>query len=138
MDERLTIGEVARRAGVATSALRYYEDEGLLSPAGREAGGRRVYTPDAVDQVGVVLFLADVGFTIAEIRALLESRAQSPDGWRRLVERKVEELTEHIAQVEVAKVALEHAQNCPEDDLLACPRFWEVVRDRLPTTGAVS
>jgi DNA-binding transcriptional MerR regulator len=105
--------------------------------ADRETGGRRVYDAEAVDQVGVILFLADVGFTIAEIRDLLESRAESPHAWRRLVERKLEELTEHIASAEVAKVALTHALHCPEDDLLACPNFWAVVGRRL-ATGAVS
>jgi MerR family redox-sensitive transcriptional activator SoxR len=133
----MTIGEVARKAGVATSALRYYEAEGLVSPAGRDPGGRRVYGPGAVDQVGVILFLADVGFTLAEMRRLLESRAESPDGWRTLVDRKIEELTASIEQAQVAKVALEHARNCPEEDLLACPNFWRVVGDRL-ATGAVS
>jgi DNA-binding transcriptional MerR regulator len=142
--ELLTIGEVARRTGVATSALRFYEQEGLLDPAGRLANGQRRYAPDAVRSVGVILFLADVGFTIAEIRALLESRSESPEAWRTLAERKIDELTDHIERAQAARVALEHAVNCPQDDLLACPNFWAVVGDRLAgeplrePTGAAS
>jgi DNA-binding transcriptional MerR regulator len=63
--DTLTIGELSQRTGAAPSALRYYEEIGVLAPPARVSGQRR-YDPDAVGAVGAVLFLADVGFTLAE------------------------------------------------------------------------
>jgi DNA-binding transcriptional MerR regulator len=129
-DETLTIGELARRTGVAPSALRYYEGIGLVSPAARVSGQRR-YGPDAVDLVGAVLFLADVGFTLAEIEQLMAARSTSPQSWRELARRKLVELDERIAEAQAARVAVEHALACPHDDIVTCPNFQEVVRLRL-------
>src|SRR6516225_4867338 len=73
-DQLLTIGEVARRAGVATSALPYWEELGLLPTPARIAGQRR-YPDSAAGLVGVILLLRDVGFTPAEQKAFMASRA---------------------------------------------------------------
>jgi hypothetical protein len=62
----LSIGELAERTGVPTSALRYYDELGLVQPAGR-AGGRRRYAPSAVRDVSLILFLREIGFSLAEI-----------------------------------------------------------------------
>ena len=129
-DETLTIGELARRTGAAPSALRYYEEIGLLSPPARVSGQRR-YAPDAVGVVGAVLFLADVGFTLAEIEQLMAARSTSPPSWRELARRKLVELDERIAEAQAARVAVEHALACPHEDIVTCPNFQEVVRLRL-------
>ena len=129
-DETLTIGELARRTGAAPSALRYYEEIGLLAPPGRVSGQRR-YGPDAVGLVGAVLFLADVGFTLAEIEQLMAARATDPSRWRELARRKLAELDERIAEAQAARVAVEHALACPHEDIVTCPNFQEVVRLRL-------
>ena len=62
----LSIGELAERTGVATTALRYYDELGLVRPTAR-ASGRRRYPTSAVMEVGVILFLREVGFSLAEI-----------------------------------------------------------------------
>src|SRR5919201_2302566 len=67
----LSIGELAERSGVATTALRYYDQLGLVRPAAREPGGRRHYAASAVAEVGVIRFFREVGFTLAEIHCLL-------------------------------------------------------------------
>jgi MerR family redox-sensitive transcriptional activator SoxR len=131
----LTIGEVAEQAGVRTSALRYYDELGLLPPAGRESGRRR-YTPDAVLRVGVILLLTDAGFTLAEVKELLASRARAPKAWHELAEAKIVELRRVEEQAELARIALEHAMRCPKDDIVDCPTFWNLVADRLPVRGA--
>ena len=69
-DGLVPIGELARRTGVATSALRYYERVGLLSPAGR-AGRRRHYRPSSAERVALIRLCQDAGFTLAEIGRLL-------------------------------------------------------------------
>jgi MerR family redox-sensitive transcriptional activator SoxR len=128
--ELLTIGEVAEQAGVATSALRYYDELGLLPPASRVSGQRR-YRPEAVARVGVILLLTDVGFTLAEVGMLLASRAESPQAWHALAEAKVDELRRAEASAQLARTALEHAMKCPKDDIVDCPTFWALVGDRL-------
>lgn len=130
MSDLLTIGEVATQAGVATSALRYYDELGLLPPTTRVSGQRR-YSPDAVGRVGVILLLTDVGFTLAEVGTLLASRATSPQGWHTLAEAKIAELQRAEASARLARTALEHAMVCPKDDIVDCPSFWTLVVDRL-------
>jgi DNA-binding transcriptional MerR regulator len=129
-DDLLTIGELAEQTGVATSALRYYEDLGILRPAQRVSGRRR-YNPAAVGVVGVVLFLRDAGFTLGEIGELMAARARAPKAWHELARRKLEELDARILEAQAARVAVEHALNCPRDDIVTCPNFQEVVRQRL-------
>jgi len=67
--EELSIGEVARQAGIRASAIRYYEQAGLL-PAPRRRGGQRRYEPDVVDRLALIAFAQQAGFTISEIRTL--------------------------------------------------------------------
>jgi len=128
-DDLLTIGELSRRTGVATSALRYYEEVGLLCHATRISGHRR-YPPSAVGVVGAILLLRNA-FTLDEIRRLMAARSKSPRAWRELARRKPVELDERIAEAQAARVAVEHALACPHDDIATCPNFQEVVRLRL-------
>ena len=125
----LTIGELAERTGVATSALRYYEELGLLEPTTR-VSGRRCYDRSAVDAVGGILFLRDAGFTLQEIKALSAARSRSPKAWHELARRKLDELDARIAEATAARIAVEHALNCPADDIIACPNFQAAVRRR--------
>lgn len=127
MDESLTIGELARRTGVTTSALRYYDELRLVRPTRRVSGHRR-YGVDAVAAVGAVRFLQEVGFTLAETKRLLSSPKRSPIAWRELAARKSEELRHRIATEEAARQAIEHALACPKDDILDCPNFWATVQ----------
>jgi DNA-binding transcriptional MerR regulator len=129
-EELLTIGELARQAGVATSTLRYYEDVGLLSPTERVSGQRR-YSSSIVGAVGAILLLRDVGFTLREMKELLEARADSPRGWRDLTERKLADLDRQIAAAKVAREALVHALRCEYHDIFDCPNFQAGVADHL-------
>ncbi|TDE25016.1 MerR family transcriptional regulator [Nonomuraea mesophila] len=122
MDEQLTIGELAGRTGVATSALRYWEELGLL-PAPARVSGQRRYPPSAVGLVGVVLMLRGVGFTLREVKAFLTARSAGGDGWRELYQRKLAELDERIARAQVARTAIAHGLACPHDDIVECAQF---------------
>lgn len=126
----MTIGELYRRTGVAVSALRYYEELGLMPPARRVSGKRRYDTP-AVALVGMILFLRDVGFTLGEMKTLMAVRSQSDDDWRQLARAKLSELDARIARDQVARVALQHALRCKHQDLLDCPNFAAVLADRV-------
>jgi MerR family redox-sensitive transcriptional activator SoxR len=129
-DDLLTIGELASRTRVATSALRYYEELGLLPRPTRVSGQRR-YPPSTVELVGVILFLRDVGFSLGEMKSLMVSRSRSPVAWRDLVRRKVADLDDQIAKAGIARIALEHALRCRHDDVFECPNFAAVVAARL-------
>jgi DNA-binding transcriptional MerR regulator len=126
----LTIGELADRTGVTTSTLRYYDQLGLVRPVERVSGRRR-YDERAVQQVGVVLLLRDLRFTLAEIATLLADRPSRRAAWAALARGKAAELDRLIHDAGVARSALTHGLDCPEGDPAACPRFWSIVEDRL-------
>jgi DNA-binding transcriptional MerR regulator len=124
----LSIGELAERTGLATSALRYYDQFGLVRPATRESGRRR-YAASAVAQVGVILFLREVGFSLAEIGSFMESGARRSR--REIVERKLAELIEQQHRLDVARAVLEHGRHCPAGEPMQCPRFWSIIEGQL-------
>jgi DNA-binding transcriptional MerR regulator len=123
----LTIGELARRAGVSTSALRYYEELGLL-PAPARVSGQRRYPESAARLVGVILLHSDAGFTLAEQKALLINEASDRS---RLMRRKLAELDEQIARAQAARDAIAHGLRCPHDDITRCPNFSAGITARL-------
>ena len=129
------IGELARRTGVATSALRYYERIGLLSPAER-AGQRRHYSPSSAERVALIRLCQDAGFTLAEIGRLLTAWSRGRRDWDRLAERKIAELDARIADAQRAKQLVTHALECPHPDLLACPNFRSALEAHLERPGS--
>jgi DNA-binding transcriptional MerR regulator len=122
----LSIGDVAAQTGVATSALRYYDELGLLKPKLRNAGRRR-YGPEAVAAVGVIVLLRQVGFTLAELKRLLSPRPDPTNSWREIATRKLDDLDAQIAKAQAARDAINHSLNCPTGDILACQTFWKTV-----------
>jgi DNA-binding transcriptional MerR regulator len=133
-DGLVPIGELARRTGVAPSALRYYERIGLLPPAER-AGQRRRYPPSVAERVALVRLYQDAGFTLQEIGRMLAARSQGRRGWGELAERKIAELDARIADAQQARTLIKHALECPHDDLLACPSFRSALEAQLSTVG---
>jgi DNA-binding transcriptional MerR regulator len=124
----LSIGELAERSGVATTALRYYDELGLVRPVTRASGHRR-YAESAVAEVGAIRFFREVGFSLAEIISFLTAR-----DWpsrQELIERKLAELTEQQHRIEVAREALAHGQRCPARDPMRCSRFWSIIDGQL-------
>ena len=87
MSPELTIGAMSERTGVATSALRFYEAEGLIS-ATRSDGGQRRYARDVLRRVSFILVAQQVGLTLEEIREALgslpENRTPNQKDWQRL------------------------------------------------------
>jgi len=112
--EQLTIGEVARRAGIRPSALRYYDSIGLL-PAPARVNGRRRYDERTVQMLNVVHLAQRAGFTVAEIQTLLHGFApDTPPAarWRPLAQRKLRELDALIEHALQMKGILETGLNC--------------------------
>ena len=120
----LSIGQVARRAEIASSAIRYYESEGLIPRAARRSG-RRVYDEAIVERLALIHLAKSAGFTVAEIKRLLGGFARrTPPGerWRSLAEQKITELNERIAEAERMKRLLAVVTRC------ACPTFEDCSR----------
>ena len=136
-DGLLPIGELARRTGVATSALRYYERIGLLSPAAR-TGQRRHYTSSSAERVALIRLYQDAGFTLDEIGRMLAAKSQGRRGWGDLAERKMAELDARIADAQRAKKLIQHALDCPHTDLLTCPNFRSALDAHLKAHGRQS
>jgi DNA-binding transcriptional MerR regulator len=70
----LQIGDVAERVGLSLRTVRYYEEQGLVTPQARSAGGFRLYSEDQVDRLGLIKQMKPLGFTVQEMRDLLEAR----------------------------------------------------------------
>ena len=126
----LGIGELGRRTGLATSALRYYERVGLLPPDGR-ANGRRYYGPAGAERIALIRLFQDAGFTLAEIRAVIAAGSRRHPSWTRLMEAKVLELEALIARTKRAKALVEHALACRRRELSICPNFRAALKERI-------
>jgi MerR family transcriptional regulator, redox-sensitive transcriptional activator SoxR len=110
----LTIGEVARRAGVATSSIRYYERIGLLPEPDRE-GGQRRYDPDVLGKLGFIGVAQSAGFKLREIKELIEG-VDGADGlgeqMRSLSSQKLGEIEALLERTRAMKGWLEVAKEC--------------------------
>src|SRR5262245_34736779 len=99
MTTNLSIGEVARRSGLKPSAIRYYEQIGLL-PAPFRSGGRRLYRDSILDRLSILNFAKHAGFSLREVRALLAENHGNrplPQRWREMAHHKIAEIEEFIA-----------------------------------------
>ena len=118
----LNIGELARQVGIQPSAIRYYEEIGLMPPPPR-IGGWRSYESNMVDRLQVIHTAREMGFSIEEIRILLNGfpRSTAPcDRWRNLAEAKLPEIREIIARATALKDLLEAGLNCTCEEIELC------------------
>ncbi len=118
----LTIGEVARRAGLQTSAVRYYESIGLLPPPRRESGQRR-YDPGILDRLTMIRAAREIGFTLEEIRTLLDGfpTATPPsERWRTLADDRLPAIDALIERALLMKHLLESGLRCDCESIEAC------------------
>lgn len=116
------IGEVARRAGVRPSAVRYYEERGLIAPDTRR-GGKRVYAEEAVERMTLIMFAKQLGFTLDEIRMLLSGFSNdvtAGERWATLAADKIAQLDVMAKRIEVVRAALERISHCECSDLDEC------------------
>lgn len=113
--ERLTIGAVAERTGVAASALRFYEDEGLLEPERTPAGHRR-YPRELLRRVSFIRAAQEVGISLAEVgealEALPEGRTPTKQDWARLSTAWRARLDQRIATLEALRDRLDGCIGC--------------------------
>lgn len=111
-DTLLTIGEVARRAGVPTSTVRFYERRGLLAPDARRSGQRR-YRVGTLRRLVFVGMLQDAGLSLEEIAGVLD--AGSVAEWKAIARRRLAALDAELARLQRARAYLDGALLCRYD-----------------------
>ena len=110
----LTIGEVAKRARLRPSAVRYYEDVGILPPAARVSGQRR-YDETVLARLAVIRLAQEVGFSVAEIRALVdgfETAGVASERWQEMARHKMADVDALLRRAERMKLLLEASRTC--------------------------
>lgn len=128
----LSIGQLAKRAGVPIDTVRYYERNGLLAPADRTASGYRQYGAVELRRLRFIRRAKALGFTLDDIRGLLMlSDEQDVAKVRHAAQRKVEEISERIAELERVRAGLmELISACPGHGRAeACPILDALTRE---------
>jgi DNA-binding transcriptional MerR regulator len=117
----LDINEVAKLSGLPASALRYYEEKGLVKSVGRR-GLRRLFDPGVLDRLAMISLGRQAGFSLAEI-----ARMFAPDGKPRIdrgvLARKADELDGTIRKLIAMRDGLRHAVACKAPSHMECPTF---------------
>jgi DNA-binding transcriptional MerR regulator len=123
-DTSLTIGQVAARAGVRASRIRYYEDVGVLPPPHRVAGHRR-YAGDVIRRLAIVDAAQRVGLSLAEIRGLTcpDDGRSAAESVRAIAERKLPDVDALIDHAKAVKHWLEVARACECETVDVCGLF---------------
>ncbi|MFI9768875.1 helix-turn-helix domain-containing protein [Streptomyces sp. NPDC052415] len=122
----LDIAEVARRAGLPASTLRYYEEKGLIASTGRR-GLRRQYDPGVLERLALIVLGRTAGFSLDEIARMFAPDG-TPDIDRRMLAAKADELEARIRELGVLRDSLRHAAACPAPSHLQCPTFRRLLR----------
>lgn len=120
--EELNIGQVAQRVGIQTSAIRYYESIGLIPEPVRKSGWRR-YGPEVLDRLSVIRTASELGFTLGEIRTLLDGfplDTEPSQRWRVLATQKLPEVQDLIARATILQELLEAGIECDCERIEQC------------------
>ena len=132
----LTIGYIADRTGLAPSAIRYYEDEGLVTPDRNDSGHRR-YDRSDIRRLSFVMISQGLGFTISEIREALtdlpENRTPNKGDWARISRRFGKVLDDRIEQMQALRARLDGCIGCGCLSLKTCALYNP--KDKARTRG---
>ena len=121
MKPSLSIGEVAAATGLRASAIRYYEDAGIL-PKPERVSGKRRYNGDTIDRITLIRFCCRLGMNLKDVRGLLATPrgSQAKDQWRRLVDGRLEEIGALITAARGVERILRESRDCDCVTLESC------------------
>lgn len=128
-DRRFDIGELAALVGLGTSALRYYEREGLLEPAGR-AGGRRYYDERGLLQLAAILYWQEAGLTLREMASVFHEADGDIEEIKGLARSRIADLEQLIEHATYVKAFLTHVLDCTHTRVGDCPEYQAQIRER--------
>lgn len=117
----MDISEVARRAGLPSSTVRFYANKGLIT-AINAAGERRRFTPEVLDQLALIALGRAGGLSLDEIAAMLPADGAPRVDRRRLLE-KADEIDAMVKRLKAMSQGLRHAAQCPAPRHMQCPKF---------------
>lgn len=122
----LDIGEVAEATGLRVSALRYYEEKGLVEALGRK-GLRRQYGPEVLQQLALVALGRQAGFSLDEIGGMFGAGG-APALPRAELKTRAAAMRDQARQLEALAQMLGHVADCPEPNHLDCPKFQQLLK----------
>jgi DNA-binding transcriptional MerR regulator len=129
----MDISEVSKQTGIPSSALRYYEQKGLITSV-REKGERRRYGTNVLDQLALIALGQAAGLSLDEIRSML-SPYGPPNIDRQLLAAKADEIDGLIKRLKAMSSGLRHAVACPAPSHVECPSFQKLLK--AAATGAL-
>lgn len=132
----LDIGEVAQRSGLPASALRFYEEKGLIASIGRR-GLRRVFDAGVLEKLALIALGRSAGFSLDEIALMFTSDGR-PDIDRQMLNTKAKQLDKTIRKLSTMREGLLHAAACPAPSHLECPTFRRILRAAASGAAAAS
>ncbi|MBL8894403.1 MAG: helix-turn-helix domain-containing protein [Rhizobiales bacterium] len=121
----LDIGEVSEKTGTRPSALRYYEEVGLISSVSRH-GLRRQFPPEVLLQLKLVAMGQSAGFSLAEISGMF-GKTGAPNLPRATLRKKADDLDRQIRELAALRDTLRHVADCPAPSHMQCPTFRRLV-----------
>lgn len=121
----LDIGDVSARSGVKPSALRYYEEAGLISSVSRH-GLRRQFPPEVLLQLKLIAMGKSAGFSLGEIARMFGPNGM-PDLPRVALHEKADEIDRRIHELTALRDTLRHVADCPAPSHMECPTFRRLV-----------
>jgi DNA-binding transcriptional MerR regulator len=128
----MDIGEVAQRARLSASTLRFYEEKGLIRSTGRR-GLRRQFNPDTLQRLALVALGRSAGFSLDEIASMFAVDG-SPRIDRRVLANKAREVDLKIRKLSAVRDGLRHAAACPARSHMECPTFRRLLSEALSGT----
>ncbi|RKH73075.1 MerR family transcriptional regulator [Corallococcus interemptor] len=132
--DALDITEVARRSGVPASALRFYEEKGLIASVGRR-GLRRLFDPGVLERLALIALGRAAGFSLDEI-ARVFAPGRRPRIDRKMLTAQAEKLDKRIHELSAMRDSLRHAAACPHPNHLDCPTFRRLLRGAMKGSRA--
>lgn len=120
----MDIHEVSKCTGLPASAIRFYEEKGLIRSVGRK-GLRRLFSQNILQRLALIALAGNAGFTLAEIKAMGVPHGTTID--RTLLLRKAEELDRKIKTMTTMRDGLRHAAACKARNHFECPKFLRLL-----------
>ena len=128
----MDIGEVAQRARLPASTLRFYEEKGLIRSVGRR-GLRRQFNPDVLERLALVALGRSAGFSLDQIADVFAADG-SPRIDRRVLTNKAREVDRKIRRLSAVRDGLRHAAACPARSHMECPTFRRLLSKAMSGT----
>lgn len=121
----LDISQVAKQTDIAPSALRFYEEKGLIESVGR-SGMKRLFEPNVIVQLAFIQLGKAAGFSLEEIGTIVATNDRPDIPRHRLLER-IDELDTQIRRLKKLREAIRHVAECPYTSHMDCPQFQRLL-----------